>query len=348
MKSAMISAGLLLAALSVAAGVDDAEYDFYGFRVSAGYQMGINLKSSLNMRVSSASASKKAAYERASGKDGAYYSDDGGFIIKDGSAGADATTSWQSTKAYPSAANPQHTKIALDNAYRRRVSEDDEAVAHGAHVDLSATVGRDGDWGLDVFVGFSWMRGVDCFDVNGTAKGSGYYRTEGDIDASLDQLHDFGYPDAQGFYRGGAMTCVGISEPIDVPNGDDKISYHAKGDYDEYDVYGGFRLWYADEEYKWFKVTSTFGLGADYGDFEYQMSAQGPDGVTLNKRYGHGDWDVYGLLGLGLLVDIWNFDLALDALWRFAQDPLKVNTPYVNGEIERPDFIFRASLGYNF
>ena len=125
-------------------------------------------------------------------------------------------------------------------------------------------------------------------------------------------------------------------------------AYRAEGDYDEYDIYGGLRLWYADEDLQWLKVTSTLGVGVDYGDFDYQMSATGPNNLSLRRSVGTDDWDIYGLLGLGIMVNFWDFDVSMDALWRFGQNSLKVESPCVNGEIERPDFIFRASLGYNF
>lgn len=361
MKSKFLVLALLGVASTAFAGADDAEYDFFGFRISAGYQIGINLKSSFKNALPTEGNTKEAAYARATGEGGRYESDDGGFIVKDdGGDNPNKTTYWR----VPSSAakvNGERTSVELVNSFHDastfRSSDDD--VAHGAHVELATTVGRDGDWGLDVFIGFAWMTGVGCYSANGTAMDDqGAYHTVADV-ATADLMAQ-GYLDWSGHPTGGTIGSGRAWQPGDGPQIDSFLpatlvpgtggatSYHAEGDYNEYDIYGGLRLWYADEDVKWFKVTSTVGVGADYGDFEYHMSAARSDGFSVRESFRKGDWDVYGLLGLGIMVNFWDFDLSFDALWRYGQNALKVRSPYVNGEIERPDFIFRASLGYNF
>lgn len=362
MKRLLMALGLLGAVAPAFADMDDAEYDFFGFRISAGYQVGINLKSSFRSTVPAAGTTKAAAYARATGASGRYESDDGGFIVKDdGGDNPNKTTYWQVPSSAASV-NGADTTLTLVNSFHDAASfnSSDDDVAHGAHIELATTIGRDGDWGLDVFVGFAWMTGVDCYSANGSTDGNtGAYVTE--AKAATGDLMAQGYLDWDGNPTGSTMGPgrpwqMGDGPQLDTflpatlvsATGGGVTSYHAEGDYNEYDIYGGLRLWYADEDVKWFKVTSTVGVGVDYGNFEYQMTASGPNGFSMSRSFRSSDWDVYGLLGLGIMVNFWDFDLSFDALWRYGQNALKVRSPYVNGEIERPDFIFRASLGYNF
>ena len=81
MKSEFFILACLVAASTAFAGADDAEYDFFGFRISAGYQIGINLKSSFKNALPTGGNTKEAAYARATGESGRYESDDGGFIV---------------------------------------------------------------------------------------------------------------------------------------------------------------------------------------------------------------------------------------------------------------------------
>lgn len=359
MKRHIIIAGLLMAAFAAAADVDDPDYDFYGFRISAGYQCGINLKSSFTPVFG---RSKDEAYQRATGQGGRYRSDDGGFIVKDDGGGdAAKTTYWQVPSSAVSVDGDKAT-ISLVNRFQdySKLESADDSVAHGAHVELSATIGRDGDWGLDVFLGFSWMIADGCFKADGdVANCFGAYRTT--ATASTSDLMAHNYLDWNGKPTG---DTIGPGRPWEEGDGpqigtslgkpklirDNSVtSYHAEGDYQEYDLYGGLRLWYADEEYEWFKFTATIGFGADYGDFEYQMSAVNPSGgISVRDSKREHDIDFYGLLGLGFMVNIWKFDVSADALWRYGQDPIRIDSQYMHGEIERPDFIFRASLGYSF
>ena len=361
MKRQLCTVGLLVFACTVSASGMDPDFEFFGFRVSAGYQLGIGLKSSLKTVVPAAGATKAEAYARATGAEGRYESDDGGFIVKDDGGGDPAkTTYWQVPSSAVSVDGADST-IVLQNSFHdaARFSASDDDVAHGAHIELSTTIGRDDDWGLDVFIGFSWMKSVGCFEASGRTTGNtGIYQTL--ANASTGDLMSQGYLDWEGNPTGetmgsgrawqmgdGPQLNTDLGEPTLLP-GSGITSYHAEGDYEEFDIYGGLRLWYSDDDLKWFKIVSTLGIGVDYGDFEYQMSAAGPNGVSINRSFGSSDWDVYGLLGLGVMVNFWDFDLMLDALWRFGQSPLRVSSPYVNGEIERPNFIFRASIGYNF
>lgn len=358
MKRHIIIAGLLMAAFAAAADVDDPDYDFYGFRISAGYQVGVGLKTSLTPTMA---RSKAAAYARATGKGGTYRSDDGGFIVKDDGGGDPTkTTNWQ----VPSDAvtvNGANSSIVLNNAFQdySKFQESDDAVAHGAHVELSATVGRDGDWGLDVFIGGGWMIANNCFKASNSAQDVfGSYQTTAAVATGDLMAHNYldwyGRPTGPTIGPGrpweagdGPQISTELAKPVIVKDGV-VTSYRADGDYQEYDVYGGLRLWYTDEEYDWFRFTATIGMGVDYGDFEYQMTMLNPNGFSVNRSMNEKDWDIYGLLGLGFMVNIWKFDISADALWRYGQDSLKINSQFVNGEIERPDFIFRASLGYSF
>lgn len=362
MKRLLMAFGLLAASGTATADSRDPEYEFFGFRISAGYQLGIGLKSSLDTVVPAAGATKAAAYARATGANGRYESDDGGFIVKDDGGGDPTKTTYWQVPSSAVSVNGAESTIALQNSFHDaalfRASDDD--VAHGAHVELSTTIGRDGDWGLDVFIGFSWMKSDGCFEASGrTMENTGVYQTL--ANASTGDLMSQGYLDWDGNPTGESMGSgrlwqmgdgpqlnTDLGEPTLLPGTSGITSYHAEGDYEEYDIYGGLRLWYADDDLKWFKVTSTLGLGVDYGDFEYQMSAAGPNGVSINRSFSSSKWDVYGLLGLGIMVNFWDFDLSLDALWRFGQSPLRVSSPYVNGEIERPNVLFRATIGYNF
>lgn len=362
MKSQLCVLGLLVSAFTAAASGNDPEYDFFGFRISAGYQVGVGLKSKLQSVVPSSASSKQTAYTRATGVTGQYYSDDGGFVCKDDGGGdATKTTYWQ-VPASAVTVNGADTVITLDNSFQdtAQFMTSDDAVTHGAHIELSATIGHDEDWGLDVFVGFAWMTGIDCLKSYGTASdNAGTYRTLGHV--STADLMSQGYLDWSGAPTGstigpgrpwqmgdGPQISTTLGEPSLVPGSGGSTSCYVEGDYDEYDIYCGFRLWYLDDDLPWFKVTSTIGFGVDYGDFDCMMSATGPGGVSARRSVGESDWDLYGLLGLGVMMNFWDFDISLDALWRYGQNSLRIDSPYLKGEIERPDFIFRASLGYNF
>lgn len=342
---------------SAYAGEWDSDCEVFGFRISAGYQVGVNVKSTLKTRMSMGGTSKDEAYARATGEDGTYYSDDGGFIVKDDGRTANGhTREWMLKN--PSSYGGSTTEFLLQNYYNdgATFASSDETVMHGAHIDVAMTVARDGDWGLDLFAGFSWMTGIDCLSSSGSAiANSGYWGTPVSLDYGLDALDQW-YPNgaSDGYGDGGAwsdysptLNTANIGDATDVAF-KEKVSFRSEGEYDEYDIYGGLRLWYADEDLKWFKVTATIGAGVDYGDFEYTMTAAGKNGFKKSASFSQNDWDFYGLLGLGVQFDVGDFDLSVDGLWRYGQDALEIDRDGVKGEIERPDFIFRSSLGYHF
>jgi len=365
MKRLSLLACLLAASATAVANEWDSEFEWYGFRISAGYQYAFDLKTSMDVKIPGGEYGKDAAYKRATGADGTYYSDDGGFLVKeDGMGSADSSSRWRA-KADKATVGDPRTAVQFRNAFREAVSHghDDEDGMHGAHIDLATTVVRDGDWGLDLFIGFSWMQRKDCYQASGTFKdNAGVYVTEADIEtADLITSGDLISDGHGGFkpagewlgdgndysYTSPAINFNSIGAPKLVEGA--STTYNASGDYTLYDIYGGMRLWYCDEALQWFKITSTIGCGVSYGDFDYQMSASGTDGFSIHESKSDKEWDFYGLLGLGFLLDLpCNFDASFDFLWRYAQDKHKIRGKYVSGEIEKPDFVLRGSLGYHF
>lgn len=362
---ALIAGCLALGLIPLAVADEEVESGFLGLRISAGYQLGINLKSKFKTRLPGAGTTRERAYAAASGNSfrdekSAWLSDDGGFIVKDdGSGRTDSTVNWRLPKSARQADEGEYAVFEMRNSYSDGVEfgKNDDSVMHGASVELAFTIARDGDWGMDLFVGFGWMRGLKCFDASGTsAGGNGEYRTRVKVDRNLlDHAPTSQYYSAGSGYGWGNLAELGagpdlyltdIGTPVDVAGS--TASYSATGDFDEYDLYGGVKIWYEDEEYKWFRTTATIGVGVSYSEFDFAMNALSGEGASVHESFKDDDWDVYGLLGLGFAVTYWDIDFSFDALWRYSQSAQKIRSQYVNGEIDRPDFFFRVAMGYNF
>lgn len=335
------------------------DFGFFGFKISAGYDFGFGLKANLRGRTPSAIPSKAKAYARATGDDGVYSGDEGGFIVRDdGSGSGDGiTTFWRMPEAAKSGTDGNSQKFTMHNAYTDggRFMMDDDSYANGASVELSTTFARDRDWRIDFLIGFRWMTGIKAFESSGSSTSSiGEFLTTARVDQ--DDLYYAGYPDGNGMYgpgrpyRMGDGPAIALNSISVIDNEIDEstVAWNLNGDYNEYDIYTGFRLWYMDDDYQWLRFTSTLGVGASYGEFNLDAMLLGVDGTTLNASYKAADWNVHGLLGLGVMFNFWDIDLSFDCLWRFAQKSLNVDTPFVQGSIDRPDLILRVGLGYNF
>lgn len=309
--------------------------------------------------------------------------DGGAYIRPDGDGDPTdpygTTQAWRLPRdAYDRAAN----RFTLENDYQDITSAHGESgswdssdpMQFGISIEASrtlwesdrATCGRWGHWGVDFAAAFSYFFQRDVYSASGSSwhedtVESGTYRTVVDpYDAMDDYLNGDMTPVQPGLYGGnadpegmspslvwggiGTPTLVGA--PLRTTYASGTASYHASGDYRELEMLFMARPWY--EIFDWWRVFGEVGLGVSWGCYSHDFAMALMDGSHRSSSEDFDDWSVYGVAGLGTIFRLWDFDLSVDFLARFLRDDVDVNGRYVQGEIERSNWMLRVMLGYEF
>ena len=223
-------------------------------------------------------------------------------------------------------------------------------------------------WGLDIAAAFAYYFERGLWRVNGTAatatvngsREEGKYEWWNDSEDTAQYILD--YERATQFHGGmwGAGTFGGPGAELETSawnvrdvmtsteswSSSHSLRYSGDGDYREYSIELLARPWW--EPWDWLRLFASLGLEVSRREFEWSLSATGSDGSRYAESGDACDWRVLGLLGGGLSLYWHDFILAGEALWRFGGDDLEVSGRTVHGSIERGNWGFRLSLGYEF
>jgi len=128
----------------------------------------------------------------------------------------------------------------------------------------------------------------------------------------------------------------------------ERLGYNvnASGDYEEWELSFMLRPWY--EVTDWFRVNVTAGLGLTRSEFDYSVLAAMGGGRNHSIHSSEEEWRAYGLLGAGVLLRAWMFDVSCDVLARLGQSDMDINGEAVRGKVEKPDLFVRLAVGFEF
>lgn len=255
-----------------------------------------------------------------------------------------------------------------------RFRDTDEAAMPGLNIELSRNLYHDEeyDFGLDLAFGVSYFFRHDVFSAGGSYQtGRSTTTTDGRYETTID-APDGPYVDIipvdawqwndDGSYGAGSYSGFpgGLGGPV-FDLGSISTTHHPGQSASHQQTYGGscrVRGTYRELEMMlcvrpyydltdWFRLYGTLGIAVSRADLDLRMSFDG-NGASDTRKRNFNDWDVYGVAGLGGMLRYKNFTLGADFLARFLDDDLSVNDKYVKGSLERGNWMFRLSLGYEF
>ena len=235
----------------------------------------------------------------------------------------------------------------------------DDACAYGASVELSRTLyAHEDGYGVDLAIAFSMMRRNKCFRAksSGTYMGNSSYvytPSSGSTNEEIlksghlqdnDGYYGLGQPDGFGpvldwsDFGAGSMTYDSSAAPYSI---------RASGDYEEMEFAFMLRPWWEITDY--WRLTGTIGLGVTRSEFDYAVNASFGDGGRYSAHRTYDEWNCYGIAGLGTVVRVWkDVDVSLDFIARFCQDDMHIHNETINGTIEKPSYMVRIAVGYEF
>lgn len=348
--------------------VTNARSGFGSWRVSAGGVIGFGLKTKLGFSVPgsyyaaptsprvgtpSEIADRLAAGERVEFLDGA-------FIDPNGSFDAPYTQNWRLPVSQLNTATGAMTFNSTQmNANGISGHGSDDACAYGASIELSRTLyAHEDGYGVDLALAFSMMRMNKCFNAksSGTYMGNSSYVYTPSSGSSNEEILKSGYlQENDGFY--GLGQSEGFGPVLDWSDfGVGSMTYassaapytiSATGDYEEFEFALMLRPWWEVTDY--WRLTGTLGVGLTRSEFDYAVHASFGDGGRYSAHRSYDDWNCYGIAGLGTVVRVWKkVDISLDFLARFCQDDMHIHNETVNGTIEKPSYMLRIAVGYEF
>ena len=307
--------------------------------------------------------------------------DGGGYLHQDGVL-TDYTINW---KLPESAIDADRTAFVMYNAYSEvsgTSSSSYNSTDSGNTADVDSTMtgiafelaremwaNDSATFGIDFSFGVNYFFTDDIYAANGRAQSSassqnvvaGRYKTIVGAEAAIME-YDFGSfsepTDGMMGYgnpNGGAGPTIAWAEvqaPVDEQisssagsKSSTSMSYSATGDYEELEFVVAFKPWYQVTD--WLKLIGTLGVATSRGKFAYNIALT-MNGANTNYSEEIDEWDVYGVVGAGLLLQYDCFNLGFDFVGRFGHDDFNVDGDYVKGEIERGSWYARLMLGFEF
>ena len=235
-------------------------------------------------------------------------------------------------------------------------SEDD--FAYGASFELARTLyAHEDGFGVDLAVGFSWMRRNNCFKASssgGYMDHSTYVYTPSHGNMNQVVLTSPYLAPENGYYGAGTTSGMGAMldwsdfgpNTIEQTSTPGSYSISASGDYEEWDILLLLKPWWEVTDF--WRLTGTVGVGVARSEFESVVSATFGNGGAYSSRKTFDEWRGYGVAGLGTVFRCWRLDISLDVLARFGQDDMTVKSEALSGKIERPDLVLCAAVGFEF
>ena len=340
---------------------------FGAWRVSAGPNFGFGLKTRMTCVTPSSlfpvttspyvGSGADIARKLAAGEEVRFM--DGAFISPSGVMPAPFTQNWQ----VPESSLDRTTgTIVFESvqaeAGRSAARETDDSDANGVSLELSRTLFADErGFGLDFAFGLSWLKADDCFKMRG---GGGYYTRTGYTytpSAGSINARNFTSPRIEpsgGYYGSGGTPGIGLvmdwsdinEDTVSVSSQSFGSTMDASGDYEEWELSFMLRPWY--EVTGWMRIHATAGLGLTRSEFEYSVLAASDGLGARSVRGSEKEWRAYGLLGGGVLLRAWMFDVSCDVLARIGQHDMDVDGELMHGKVEKPDLFARIAVGVEF
>ena len=339
---------------------------FGAWRVSAGANFGFGLKTRMT-RVSPTAlypvstspymgSGADIASRLASGREARFLN--GAYINPNGSMASPYTQNWR----VPASALDRTTgSISLESAQLdpavSGARNSDDSNANGVSLELSRTLFEKRGFGLDLAFGLSWLRADNCFRMRGggdylSRTGYIYTPSAGNINAMV--LTSPRLAPEGGYY--GAGSSDGMGTVLDWSDlGEDTISavserlsykMDASGDYEEWELSFMLRPWY--EVTDWFRLNATAGLGVTRSEFDYSVFYSVDGAAARSVHRSEDEWRAYGIVGVGVLMRAWMFDVSLDVLARIGQRDMDIDCEAMHGKVEKPDLFVRLAIGFEF
>ncbi len=341
---------------------------FYGWRVSAGGFAGFGLKTKLRFavpeRVYSGPTSPAVgspadiAAALAGGRRVSFLN--GAYVDPSGNYEGTFTQNWR----FPASSVDRTTgAVRLDSAQIDGAGMSgrgsDDKTAFGASVELARTLyAHEDGFGVDLAVGFSWMRRNNCFKGRSGGKymdRSSYLYTPTPNGSNQAILTSPYIQPTDGYY--GSGSAGGFAPVLDwsdlgpgtieqISSTSSSYSLYAEGDYEEWNALLMAKPWWALTD--WWLLTGTLGVGVSRSEFEIDVSGRFGDGGSYSSHRTTDKWDCYGVGGFGVMFRVWRLDLSCDVLARFCQNDIKVHSEAVSGRIEKPDVFVCCAVGFEF
>jgi len=381
----MRKGSFLLAAVVICGVVSAGDEDkLWGWQISGGGNFGFGLKTKLTTSptraVNAVPGTRKGAAETHAkptvGGDKVVYGQDAGgewYLDPKSSWGEDPafaneTINWRlPSSAVDDPDNPsafvfeQGDWAGVKPNSERNLNDTDRDVAYGASVELSHELwtAEEGNWGVDVAFGLTWMRANNCFRNRASAA----IVQEGKVKTTIpaDCLQD-PYGSSEDDDTWGAAAYDGTNSGngryndfiINLDNivtegmvGNEYDLYlRTVGDYEEWEISALLRPWYEVKD--WLYVHGTLGVGVTRSSFDVMTEAIYNGKRIYRSSQEFHDWCVYGIAGAGLVMRAGDFDISCDGLFRFFQDDMEIRGRDVRGSIERPWAVLRVGLSYAF
>ena len=367
--SVILAAALTCAAYAQeeASQAEEASPSFGAWRVSVGANFGFGLKTRMSYVAPTAvysvptspymGGASEIASRLASGGEVRFLN--GAYINPDGAMPSPYTQNWRvPVSALDRATGTMTFESAQLDPGGVTAGGSDDADANGVSIELSRTLFADKrGFGLDFAFGLSWLKANNCFRMRGSGRylsrtSYAYTPSAGSINATV--LTSPYLTPAGGYYgsdgSGGMGAVLDWSDlgPNTISASTERFGYNvdASGDYEEWELSFMLRPWY--EVTDWFRVNVTAGLGVTRSELDYSVLAV-LDEVGPHSIHGNEDeWRAYGILGAGVLLRAWMFDVSCDVLARLGQSDMDIDGVALHGKVEKPDLFVRIAIGFEF
>lgn len=357
-----IIVGVIMAAACVAF-ADGEEATFGAWRISVGGNMAFGTKVSANYNgrmFRNFSGKPTRTFNPANVAIGDQYDfDNGAYIFVDGSGPFGSTRNWRIPRSMTEwdgarmqrSLNFSNTEL---NGFGGGGSiSSDDGWSAGASIELSRTLWQmeEYDFGVDLAIGFAWMMCNNILDGSSMGK---YSRTTYSYEPPSGGLAwDPNFPTYKGDWYGAGPDLgvgqgdIGFDSGWTYPiNSSGMYGTNVSGDYGEIELSAIFRPWY--EITDWWRVFGSLGLGVGYGSFDFEMRTIMEGKRVYNVDTTENKWGMYGLVGGGTIFRLWDFDLSTELLYRFGQNDIEFDNNYVSCSLEKPSFVLRIAVGYEF
>ncbi len=300
---------------------------------------------------------------------------DGGFIDPNDSAGiAGETWNWKIDDA--SKYNEANQRITISSGYSESsysfteggLSVSGEEDLSGISIGLGRSLWENEKFGVGLNIGASFYDDVELLSCSGSMGSGSASITEGVVETTI------ATPDAwvgepylvkpDGSMGTGTFDGPGPVLSYDPATGlnslvttyTEETSYESvskslianvQGDYSSYDLYATIEpYWEASE---WLRLNARLGLGIVSSEFDASATFTENGKSVWAGSESFDDTAVCAIVGVGAGVNITErLFIRAAADWYLGMDDMEIDGTFVQGKIERGDFVWRAEVGVRF
>ncbi len=300
---------------------------------------------------------------------------DGGFIAPEDCAGiAGETWNWKIDDA--SMYSEANQNITLSSGYSEMSYSYSESVLTASGEDdlsgISLGLGRvlwnNDKFGIDLNIGASFYDDAELLNARGVVAKGATSITEGEITTTIstpaawvgepDMVNPDGTMGAGTFDGPGPVITFdpakGVGSLVNTIGSETKhesvsreLTVFAQGEYSSYDLYAVIEPYF--EPVKWVRLNARLGIAVVKSEFDTSAmcSINGKSVWTGSESFD--DTAVCAIVGAGIGVNItdWLF-VRGGADWYLGMDDMDIDGTFVQGNIERGDFVWRAEVGVRF